>query len=82
MDVLALIKTVALIGLGGYLSWLIWNGLSTGSVWVRGVRDMRSANIRDWATPISRDENPAGFWLAIGFYSFGIAFVAWALALF
>lgn len=30
-------------GLGLILAWLIVSGLQNGSVWVRGVRDARSA---------------------------------------
>lgn len=72
-------QAMLMIGLGLILAWLIVNGLRNGSVWVRGVRNARSANPQDWATPVSRATSPTGFWLAIGLYALGLLFVLWML---
>lgn len=82
MNNLSSFQTLLMTGLGGILFWLIWNGISNGSVWVRGVRDMGSADPGQWATPVSRETSPSGYWLALGLYSAGLLFVLWTLATF
>jgi len=79
MDTLNIWQAMLMGGLGLILAWLVLNGLRSGSVWVRGVRDAGSADPRDWATAVSRQTSPLGYWLAIGFYSAALLFVLWAL---
>jgi len=79
MDTLNAWQAALMSGLGLILAWLVLNGLRSGSVWVRGARDAGSADPRDWATPVSRETSPVGYWLAISFYSASLLFVLWAL---
>ena len=79
MDTISVLKIAALGALGIALLWLIWNGWRTDSVWVRGVRKANSSDPRLWASPVGRADNPAGYWLAMCFYTVGVILVLWAV---
>ncbi len=80
MSPLTLLQMLLMFALGAMLCWLVWNGWTSGSVWVRGVRKASSQDPRLWATPIDRKQQPVGYWLAMSFYGCGILFVGWTLS--
>ncbi|MEM8769669.1 MAG: hypothetical protein AAGE43_19720 [Pseudomonadota bacterium] len=80
MTFLPTVQLLFVLSLGAILCWLVWNGWTTGSVWVRGVRKASSTDPALWATPVDRKQHPGGYWLAMSFYGGGIAFALWAAA--
>ncbi|MEL7024419.1 MAG: hypothetical protein AAGL69_11795 [Pseudomonadota bacterium] len=64
------------------LIWLLVNGWRRQIVWVKGVRDVRSSNPRDWASQVSRIDNPQAYWAAMGFYALGLLFAVSCMLIF
>jgi H+/Cl- antiporter ClcA len=60
------------------LCYLVANGLSTRSVWVKGSR-RGIVSFREWAHKRSRDDEPRSYWFAIGFYSVALLCLVWLL---
>ena len=60
------------------LCYLVANGLSTRSVWVKGNR-RGIVSFREWAHKRSRDDEPRSYWFAIGFYSVALLCLVWLL---
>lgn len=58
-------------------SYLLWDGFTSGSVWVRGGR--RTLEFGKWAHKKSRVQEPACYWIAMAFYGSSALFALYAL---
>jgi len=69
-----------LIGL--WTSWLLFDGLITGKVWVKGGakdRFTRSLDMHSFAHKVSREKNSFVYWANIFLYLAFVVFLIWVL---
>jgi len=55
-----------------WIGWLLFHGLLTGSIWVKGGasdRFTRSLDMNSFAHKVSRKENPNTYWFNVLFYT-------------
>ncbi|WP_041659777.1 hypothetical protein [Acaryochloris marina] len=58
-------------------SYLLWDGFTSGSVWVRGGR--RTFEFGKWAHKKHRHQEPTCYWIAMAFYGSSAIFSLYAL---
>ncbi|MGR3276793.1 hypothetical protein ACSYAD_16950 [Acaryochloris marina NIES-2412] len=58
-------------------SYLLWDGFTSGSVWVRGGR--RTLEFGKWAHKKHRSQEPICYWIAMTFYGGSAIFSLYAL---
>jgi hypothetical protein len=60
------------------LCYLVVDGLSTRSIWVKGGRK-RPFSFQQWAYKCDREDEPHSYWFAMVFYSVAILLLIWLL---
>ncbi len=75
-NLFASVQSVFFLGIIVVLAYLIVDGLTTRSVWVKGARGW-GVDIHTWAQKRSRTDEPLSYWLAMSFYAASLALLSY-----